>query len=413
MLQKKVINFLYNLSRSQAFKKLLQKYSFDDPVEIINAYNRYHGFEVSANDFTTKDKITHPGDDAELLNRICDAYILSKQHQPDTGMYSANGLWKDILDIHYKRLVEATAKKDFDKLQEYLDNMFRTGTYGLGMSGAVPKANDSRSIELYINSYIDCMLRLALYLDIPFVRKDMDNEYFVFAEKISPSKLFRQICQAIHIEPVYPLTGNPFGLKIEGETGLNIIPIVAYRHLHTALKIKEITDSYDPARILEIGGGFGGLLYYISRLIKKPLALTSIDIPEINIISSYFLSKALPDLKINFYGESDSKNKKNGMEFYILPNWEIKKIPSDSVDVVVNTDSFPEMSQETVVEYFRKISEISRYLYSFNQDCGTHAQTRLSQLDLNSLGLKRISYSIAWMRRGYFERIYCSQRIKF
>jgi hypothetical protein len=410
MLQKKIINFLFNLSKSRAFKRLLRQYAFEDPVHIINAYNRHYGFDASVNDFSIKDARPRLENDDELLSRICDAYILSKKKQPATGIYSVDGMWKDILEIHYRKLVDATLEKNFRGLHTYLDNMFRKGTYGLGMSGAMPDANDPQKMALYINSYIDCMLRLALYLEIPSVRKDMDNEYFVFEKKMSATALFEKICEKADIEPKYPSIGNPFGLKINGKLEPQVIPLVAYRHLYTALKIKEIISSCAEVRIAEIGGGFGGVLYYLASLVKKPLTLISIDIPEINIISSYFLSKALPDLTIHFYGEDNNESGHNNARLSILPNWEIRKIPSNSVDVVVNTDSFPELPEQTVVEYLRKIADIARYFYSFNQDCGTHGQTRLSQLDMNSLGLKSMRHSMAWMRRGYFERIYYSMK---
>lgn len=288
--------------------------------------------------------------------------------------------------------------------------MFRSGTHGLSMSGTVPNINDAARVESYINSYINSMLKLALYLDIPAVRKDMDNEYFVFTKKLRPSQLFKQICDTIRVGATYPQVGNPFGLKINGETGHQVIPIVAYRHLYTAIKVNELADSFDNARILEIGGGFGGLLYYLSQLIRKPLVLTSINIPEINIVSSYFLSKAIPGATISFYGENSESSKGNGISVSILPNWEIAKIPSNSVDVVVNTDSLPEMPEETVIEYLRRIADMSFYFYSLNQDCGRHGQTRLSQIAVDRLGLKCISHSVAWMRRGYFERIYSSTK---
>jgi hypothetical protein len=409
MLREKIIQYLFNLSKSSAFKRLLKRYSFEDPVQIINAYNRHYGFHVSGNDFSINDKHMPRENDHALLNRICDAYILSKKFQPASGTYSVDGMWKDILNIHYKKLVEATVKKDFRELHGYLDNLFRKGTYGLGMSGAMPDTSDPQKMELYINNYIDCILRLALYLDIPCVRKDMDNEYFVFENKLHPSELFGKICEVLDIEPTYPFIGNPFGLKIEGKSGQHIIPIVAYRHLYTAMKVKEIIDTCHGDSIVEIGGGFGGVLYYIASLSKRPLNLTSLDIPEINIISSYFLSKALPGLAIHFYGEDGLERAKNGNAgLSILPNWEMNRIPSNTIDVVLNTDSFPELPEKTVMEYLRKVSDISRYFYSFNQDCGTHGQTRLSQLNMNDYGLRCIQHSIAWMRRGYFERVYCS-----
>jgi len=93
-----------------------------------------------------------------------------------------------------------------------------------------------------------------------------------------------------------------------------------------------------------------------------------------------------------------------------MPNWTLKEIAPCSVSLVINTDSLPEMPAETVREYLRNISTIAQYFFSINQDCGREHQSRLSQINTEQLGLKCISYAVAWMRHGYFERVYQSTK---
>ncbi|MDA8326257.1 MAG: putative sugar O-methyltransferase [Nitrospiraceae bacterium] len=273
----------------------------------------------------------------------------------------------------------------------------------------MPDLANPKSLDSYINKYADDMLRLALFLNIPFVIKDMDNEFYIADRKITAHELWELISERINLDPVYPNVGNPFGMFYKSGKFESVIPSVAFRHIHMALMACSITKNIEPASIMEIGGGFGGVLFYIAKLLKKSIALQSIDIPEINVISAYFLSKALPDVKIILYGENTNTG---GNAISIQPNWVLKEIPPDSVSLVINTDSFPEMPEMTMLEYLGRIAEISRYFYSVNQDCGRGGQNRLSQTDTEKLGLECINYNIAWMRRGYFERLYRRKPVK-
>jgi hypothetical protein len=91
-----------------------------------------------------------------------------------------------------------------------------------------------------------------------------------------------------------------------------------------------------------------------------------------------------------------------------LPNWKLADAPQGSLSVVINTDSLPEMPKETMAEYLHRISKISKYFYSVNQDCGQANQNRLSQINPDDFGLRCINYNIDWIRSGYFERVYTS-----
>lgn len=381
------------------------------------SYNRVTGIKISSGNLSQSDDLfqdelpssNKTDKDKKLLERICNAYELSKKDQPQKGTYAVSGQWELLLQSQYQEMILAAKEKDIDKLDMILKNVFKQGSIGLSMSGGIPDLENHQSVENYLNLYVDDLLRLATFLKIPEVVKDLDNELYIFENKISWEFLWDKICKRIEIDFSYPKVGNPFGVIFNCSNNKCVIPRVAFRHLYIAFQAHKILKEEMNPNIIEVGGGFGGVIFYITKLLKTNFIFKSMDIPEINIISSYFLSKALPDIPVSFYGEK-TYNSKSENKISVLPNWALQDIPSKSISLVLNADSLPEMSYETIIEYIKRISEISKYFYSFNHDSGkSNEKYRLSQINFDELGLKSISYAIAWVRRGYFEHLYKSK----
>jgi|TARA_B110000027_G_C16100407_1_gene292770 putative sugar O-methyltransferase len=105
----------------------------------------------------------------------------------------------------------------------------------------------------------------------------------------------------------------------------------------------------------EIGGGYGSLAEKIIKNYECKYIL--IDLPETNILSSYYLSRNFPKKKI-FFG-----NKKNFLVldkkllskydiFILTPQYSFDSL---EIDLFINTRSFMEMESETVKNYFELI----------------------------------------------------------
>lgn len=105
----------------------------------------------------------------------------------------------------------------------------------------------------------------------------------------------------------------------------------------------------------EIGGGYGSLAEKIIKNYKCKYIL--IDLPETNILSSYYLSRNFPKKKI-FFG-----NKKNAFVldkkllskydvFILTPQYSFDNL---EIDLFINTRSFMEMESKTVKNYFKLI----------------------------------------------------------
>jgi len=273
--------------------------------------NRKDGFVVTDGDFQLENRLAEI--DPVLLRRISKAYAMSKRDQPQSGPYAVSGMWQGILEADFGDLTSALRTNNLNQLEAYLKNCFRQGTRGLSMSGDMPDLMSRKAISEWVDSYADNLLRLSSYLSLPNPRKGGDNEEYVSDEKVTLQRLWRAICEKAGVPAAYPNAGNPFGLRLMPEG--SVVPKVAARHLHTALRVKELSG--DDPHILEIGGGFGGVQYYLAKLLKS-ISVVSLDIPEVNAISSYFLSSALSDVDVRFYGEGEPKSSRC---IRILPNW--------------------------------------------------------------------------------------------
>jgi len=117
----------------------------------------------------------------------------------------------------------------------------------------------------------------------------------------------------------------------------------------------------DSIRVLEIGPGYGGLAYFLWKILK-PSGYYLVDLPESLAISSVYLTLTggLDGASGIVYDASkpDMLNApKNG--FVFLPNFLINDLrTTDKFDLVINTGSFGEMTEEQVVQYADVIEDV-------------------------------------------------------
>ena len=108
--------------------------------------------------------------------------------------------------------------------------------------------------------------------------------------------------------------------------------------------------------ICEIGGGYGSLAQKIRSKVDCTYIL--IDLPEANLLSSYYLSRHFQDLKFLLCDEIESKSvSKEDIEeydFIIIPPWyEIEE--NVKIDLFINTRSMMEMNFSVIEKYFNFI----------------------------------------------------------
>ena len=111
--------------------------------------------------------------------------------------------------------------------------------------------------------------------------------------------------------------------------------------------------------VFEIGGGFGQLTKII--LNKYDYKFFSIDLPEANLLTSYYLHENLPEKKIytydNYLKEKDrfvSSDNIDNFDIFILPPW-VKFNDELKIDLFINILSFVIIEPAEVKKYFNFI----------------------------------------------------------
>jgi putative sugar O-methyltransferase len=149
----------------------------------------------------------------------------------------------------------------------------------------------------------------------------------------------------------YPRHGNQSGIEVDGTfIGIGSVP----NDMRASVISNLLLDIHRPV-IAEIGGGYGKLFYFISKKIEN-FCYVDFDLPETLSLASYYLMKTFPEKKFLLFGEEDlSKDALNNYDFILMPSFGIDKLPSNSVDMFINANSFGEMSSETTKMFIQHI----------------------------------------------------------
>ena len=101
---------------------------------------------------------------------------------------------------------------------------------------------------------------------------------------------------------------------------------------------------------MDIGGGFGTLSRLMLSFFNKSKCIL-IDLPEICITSAYYLKLNFPKKKIVLFSDVfDSKGFSSELiseaDILIIPSWSIKYLPTDFVNLTINTASLGVMTKD-------------------------------------------------------------------
>ena len=151
--------------------------------------------------------------------------------------------------------------------------------------------------------------------------------------------------------------------------------------------------------ILDIGGGYGGL----SRLLKNIYhhsTFVIIELPELCMLSAYFLKRNFAHKKIGTLSDFKEKEKitsdnlKN-FDFVVLPQNFMEKFDNEVFDLIINTTSLGEMTDEMQDYYLENIERVSKnYFYSVNR-----SKKRTEKY--NSRGFYDFDFKKRWISKVY------------
>lgn len=124
-------------------------------------------------------------------------------------------------------------------------------------------------------------------------------------------------------------------------------------------------------RVMDLGSGWGGLAYFLRRILSES-HITLVDLPETFIFSMPYLMIA--DAQRTFYvpdrdGEPGDPSAAASYDYSFYSPGILERFPDRFFDLIINTGSMAEMSQEQVRYYVAQIKRIGKgAFYSVNED---------------------------------------------
>jgi len=352
--------------------------------------------------FTTK-SLSLP-DDIILIKKIASSYLHATQTQPQDFRIDNSGMWSVNMKRYDQELSTPIKNHDLDKVAEHLSMMFNSDiTYGLSTS-KVGKYIAKLVPQSYASLWTDRLLRFCESIGVLHPRSIEQDIDYTAPLKLDPSKLISECLQKIiGVSSLSrPSVGETYGIQINEM----VWDIRDFEHLLAAIQISRLLpDKTQP--IFELGGGYGGLVYWLYILGFRNITLY--DLPHVNILQGYYLSKSLPDAKIGLY---DSKNNANNYEINIMPYWKLDDVNSNYFYLAVNQDSLPEIPKDIAIHYLKEIKRTTTdYFYSVNQESQAKNfqgdnQNIVPKLIQNLTGFKLLIRSPFWCRPGYVQEIY-------
>jgi putative sugar O-methyltransferase len=274
-------------------------------------------------------------DDAELLERICTAYtrtVESQRFAPE--VYDASRWWEELRRGSLADVIQALSTHNIVALQSMYRNFFRDPC-SVGLIGRplnLAKAYASGKLQ---DTHRRFLLSDALYR-IDYWKTQMDGRF------------------TLH-DLVGPDVGNPLGVVIDGV----LINVGAEYQHYCAQQVCRLLSA-EKETVAEIGGGFGGMAYYLLRDMPEVTYL-DFDMPESIALTSYYLLKAFPHLNFLFYGEAElTREAMEAADVILMPTFELAKVPEKSVDTVFSSHAISDISDAAMVAYLCDIARMTK-----------------------------------------------------
>jgi putative sugar O-methyltransferase len=293
-------------------------------------------------------RIADIADDTVLLRRICDAWSKAMEQQSSVSeAFQPHQWWKVMRQTNLGPVTRALAAYDFDSLRRMYRNFFRdrcsAGLSGLPLARidlGSPVRNSSKQLHL-----IDALHRVDLW-------KSRTAGRFALAD----------------LKP--PDIGNPYGVVVDGI----FVRAGSEDQHYCAHRIIDLLGSSEAPVVAEIGGGFGGMAYYLIRDCPSVTYL-NFDLPETIALASYYLLSAFPDAKATLYGEAElGAETLRSSRIILMPGFAMPQMPASSVEVAFNSRILSDLSRESLHHYLPEIVRTTRgHLLHLNRTEGSLA----------------------------------------
>jgi hypothetical protein len=292
--------------------------------------------------------ISKQAEDDDLLRRICAAYRLATERQATAPeAFAASRWWRTVQESNLGPVRRALADGDLDALRAMYRDLFRDPC-GAGLVGLPVDMARSYRRPQFQRRYqhlllIDTLHRMEVW-------RERTNGRFSIDVLRGPE------------------IGAPFGVVLENV----LLRPGATDHHYYAHRIIELLKGKGSPVIAEIGGGFGGLAYYLLRD-HPEVTYVDFDVPESIALAAYYLGNAFPDLRLTLYGERAG----NCGGISLMPAFSLAEMPADSVDAVFSSHLLPDLDPASLQEYLSRIAHIARvYFLHVDDQAGCLAISR-------------------------------------
>ncbi len=348
--------------------------------------------------------------DIRLCERLLCAYSLARNR--DGHESGTTGVWAFLVDTYFRELTRTLERGDPAALARLLAAMFRQDfMFGMSHGAWAAHVESPLGARIFALKWLDSMMALAEALGV--IAIENPEQRFVghldVRDRDAILALLHDVERLIGVEMSLPDVGAAYGMSVEGR----VIPPEMPEQLYTIMRLSDAIGLYLPGRdhaslrVVEIGAGYGGVCYWLLCHLPNLARYTIVDIPPVNVLHGYFLSKALGIDKVSLFGEPAA-------QVTVLPACALGDVEVPC-DVVLNKDSMPEMPSDALELYLDWISRnCDGFFYSCNHETvprlGEYSQRRVSAGAEYVDGLHRIRRDLSWLRRGYVEEIYTTDR---
>lgn len=330
-------------------------------------------------------------DDINTAQSIINEY----QRANSDLMLKTDSLWGEYNSIFTKEIKSLIKENDKENLAAYLNSFFKKPSVIGFSTGNLYDFSPHR--RKFVNlGIVENIVSLAEFLGIirvETIEQGIPQTYLrnhdgVFTDE-KLIHLLDSIKKELNIDISFPRVCGAFGVEI----GSYFLTAHSLGHLYRAIRINQfIKNNFDsPITILEIGGGFGGLAYWLNILDESKISqYYSADLPMTNAHSSFFLYKTKTPHKTLCGKDIDHLGK---------------------VDLVINEDSFAEMPIEEVHRYLSYITKNSLFFSSYNQEAYSPVNS-IPQVSVTEevakydKSMQCMSREKSWVRDGYIEQFF-------
>jgi putative sugar O-methyltransferase len=327
------------MNMTRLIERVLNKIKIEmfSPMEIFRKSRFYKDDENYRRNINLEacfdDRIDLSCNDSALLHRIIVSYKKASIDIAEcSDVFRPSNEWLPIYRYYLKEVMCALEDGDIDGVDKIYKNFWREPC-STGLVGLHPNMK---------NEYFERGGKIG-YLNKLHYLNDSIHRLNLWKKLLGDRFSFEAL--------IAPVIGNPYGYFI-GDKFINMG--ADYQHYYATVIGDLLCKKSGRKVVAEIGGGFGGMAYYLIRD-SKDTTYVDFDLPENLALTSYYLLKAFPEKKFLLYGEGlfDSAALAQ-YDIILMPSFELDKLPDETCDLMFNSYSLAEMSPKTINHYVLK-----------------------------------------------------------